>query len=57
MRKSPADFLMGTFDRIRLLDHAPAVGRLVKQVSAVVRLYPGRWALLRSGGGIELAAD
>lgn len=48
---------MGTFDRIRLLDHAPAVGRLVKQVSAVVRLYPGRWALLRSGGGIELAAD
>lgn len=48
---------MGTFDRIRLLDHAPAAGKLVKQVSAIFRLYPGRWALLRRGGGIEVAAD
>lgn len=50
-RKFPADFLMGAFDRIRLLDHGPAVGRLVKQVSAIFSLYTGRWALLRRGGG------
>lgn len=56
-RKSPADFLMGAFDRIRLLDHAPAVGRLVKQVSAIFSLYTGRWALLRRGGGVEVAVD
>lgn len=56
-RKSPADFLMGAFDRIRLLDHAAAVGRLVKQVSAIFSLYTGKWALLRRGGGVEVAVD
>lgn len=32
---------MGAFDRIRLLIHAPAVGKLVKQVSTVFCLYTG----------------
>lgn len=50
-RKSPADFLMGAFDRIRLLNCAPDVGRLVKQGSAIFS-YIERWAFLRKDGEV-----
>lgn len=53
--KPPADFLMGDFNRNRLFNHAPAVGRLVKQASATFSLCTGRWAFLRKDGRVEVA--
>lgn len=46
--KPPADFLMSVFDRIRLLDCAPAWGKLVKQVSAI---QPLEWEVSFSNKG------
>lgn len=44
-QKPPSRLPHGYFDSIRLLDHAPSVGRLVKHVSAIFSLYTGRWVL------------
>lgn len=55
-RKPSADFLMGAFDRNRLLNHTLAMGRLVKQASATFSLCTGRWAFLRKDGRVKVAS-
>lgn len=47
---------MVAFDRMRLLIHAPDVGRLVKQGSTIFS-YAEKWAFLRKVGEVEVAVD